>query len=242
MASFEVLLPIGAVAIYVYDSGLLLYGNELVLERYQRGWRISRGLALQLAGRRIYLPNPFSPGSLLFRASWHPTEVQPDNAPPNIPELQRLTRPLRAIVFLQALLLLIGLAPISVVFGAGDLLLTFFGFFYMLSLLAIFVLVTRRRSLGVSGRHCASLAFESLACAPLSVNLVRKLTLSQSPRLSWLNLASESFSIRERLGLAACIDGQIDVLLMDEEHGSAREQRLEAFRSNLKERLGVTIP
>ena len=37
MPSFEVLLPIGAIAFYLYDSALLLYGNELVLSGLAAG-------------------------------------------------------------------------------------------------------------------------------------------------------------------------------------------------------------
>src|SRR5262245_31853449 len=192
MPSFEVLLPIGAIGFYLYDAALMLYADELVLERRHTGWKSSGGCGLQLGGRLLFLPNPLAPGRLLFRMQWDSAAAQ-ERDQLDVAELQRLTRPLQLIALLQALFLMVALPPASLTLGAGSVVLVIFAAFYALTVAAIVVLIMRRRSLKVSNRQCAFLAFEALACAPFAVNLVRKVSLARSRDVNWLALVEHSF-------------------------------------------------
>lgn len=239
MIAIDVLLPIGAVAFYLADSALLLFGNELAFERSKR-WRCSSGSSFQFGGRRIFLPNPLLPGGLLFRVCWKPGDATGMNGALDLAQLSRQTRPLRFIVYVQAFLLIVALAPVSIVFGSGPILLLLFVMFYGLSLVSIGLLVARRRALRVSNRECVVLALELLACAPLAVNIVRKLTLKASSELPWIKLAHDEFGLAELEGLESAIREQVELLLLDQEPGSEKENRLALFQSEIKDQLHGT--
>ncbi len=241
MPSFEVLLPVGAVALYLYDSAQALYGDELLLERRGRGWRASAGGALLLAGRRPCLPNPFTPGSSLFRVRWDRPNDDGTLGAGDVDAWCGALRPLRGIVLAQLALLVGVLPPVSVALGAGTLLLGVFALYYLLSLLALAVLVSRRRELGLATRQLWLLAFESLACAPFAVNLLRKVSLSQSARLRWLEVASTEFDDAARRRLGAVISASIAAALAVEDAGTPGAARLASIRASLGDRLGVVV-
>lgn len=241
MIAFEVLLPIGAIGFYLVDSALLLFGNELALEHRAKRWRCSPGSAFQFGGRRIYVPNPLTPGASLFRVSWHASEPVGMSGSLDLAALRRLTRPFRYIAAAQAFLLLAALAPISILLGSGAVLLLLFALFYVLTLATVALLVARRRALGVSNRECLVLAFEIFACAPFAVNIVRRLTLRASRELPWLRLAQQEFGAAERERLEGAIREQVELLLLDQEPGSEKELRLARFQAELKDRLHGTL-
>jgi hypothetical protein len=243
MPSFEVLLPLGAIAFYLFDAALLLYADELALEQRGQRWVSSVGLRLQVAGRRVYLPHPLRPGALLFHLPWRADATPPpvDESADVVASLDQEVRPLRWIVQAQALLLLIALPPVSIVLGAGRMLLALFVVFYALSLLSSAIVILNRRALGLSGRHCTGLVVEALACAPFAVNMVRKITLRRSSELHWLGLAQARFSDPEKSGLQRCLSTRVEELLALAEPGTARATELESFREHLKEQLNVAV-
>ena len=241
MPSFEVLLPIGAIGFYVFDSALMLYADEIVLTRSGAGWSSADSLRLQFAGRRLYLPNPFTPARLLFRVHWSGASAADGNEGLDVGKLQDATSIPRFIVTLQMLLLFLVLPPVSILFGAGAGLLVVFAVFYALTLAALAVVVVRRADLRLTGRQCALLSLEILACAPFAANLVRKLSLVRSPELRWLALAERTFTAAEKAELERSLTTRIDELLVVEEPDSASAARLNAFRQHLQERLDVPV-
>jgi len=56
MPPFEVLLPLGAIGLYLFDSTLLLYSNELLFARRAGRWTFATSCELFLGGRRVLLP------------------------------------------------------------------------------------------------------------------------------------------------------------------------------------------
>ena len=240
MPSFEVLLPVVAIGLYLFDSVLMLYGDELALERRRSGWRSSGGRTLQIAGRLAFLPNPFAPWRLLFRLRWSETAAV-DGVGLDIAGLRRLARPLQVIALLQVMLLVCALPPLSTMIGAGATLLTLFAAFYGLSCAGIAVLIARRRALRVSNRQCVVLAIETLACAPFAPNLVRKITLARSPELDWLALAESSFSSKDRHELWSWIAARTNEQLAVEEPDSGRAIELQTLQEHLRERLHVDV-
>lgn len=237
MITFEVMLPLGAVAFYLFDSALLLFGNEFAFERRGSRWKSSPGSAFQFGGRRIFLPNPLAPGALLFRVDWQARKQPGADAALDFVELARLLRPLRVIVLAQAFLLVVLLAPVSIVLGSGSMLLLLFVAYYLLSLASIATLVLRRSGLKVSGRECCVHAFEILACAPFALNIVRKLTLRRSRELPWLDIARREFRTADRDRLEAAIAEQSALMLLDQDPGSEKERRLAQIQADIRERL-----
>ena len=241
MPSFEVLLPIGAIAFYVYDSALLLYGNELALERTRAGWSTSTGLPIQIARRRPFVPNPLSPGVMLFRVRWDVDPSAPTHAPLDTGGLRSALASIRILVTLQALLIFVVLPPTSMLLGAGRLLLTAFVLYYLLTAASIGILIAKRRTLRIPGRRVAWLAVESMLCAPFAANLVRKISLARSEEIDWQSISNGEFSPETKDRTLRAIDARITELLAGEEPGTPRSERLESIRQNLKERLGVPV-
>lgn len=238
MPSFEVLLPVGAIAFYLFDAALMLYSNEFALELSRRRWQCSGG-QLQLLGRRLFIPNPFAPGRLLFRLCWDADE-KPAKAL-DAADLYRITRPLRVIASLQAFILLALLAPVSIGLGAGSLLLLVFAVFYLLTAIAIAVMIRRRKALGLPNRQCVLLALEIMACAPFAPNLPRKLTLIRSAEVDWVALACASFTAAEKQAFEICISERIEEGLAIAEPGSIRAVRLQSRLEKLQETLRVAV-
>jgi hypothetical protein len=178
---------------------------------------------------------------LLFRVKWDGADDRHGAEGFDPEKLRRVLRPLRVIVFAQAMLLLAALPPVSLTLGAGRLLLAVFVAYYALSICALGVLYARRTALGVSPRKCAMLTFESLACAPFAANLVRKLSLARSRDLPWLKMAEQSWTQDERDKLSRRIAERIQEYLAIEEPGSAEAVRLESVRAQIKERLNGAV-
>lgn len=180
--TFEIALPLGAIAFYVYDSALLLHGNELLFVRARHRWRAVGGSNLVLLGKRACLPALLQPWALVFRTFWSANAVQAEPAVAAWPSAQLLLalRPLRIIASVL-LFLLVGALPVaSLAFGSGLLLLGVFALYYLLVIVALALAFGRRDALGLQGRAYWSVALDAFACAPFAVNLVHRITLRQA--------------------------------------------------------------
>ena len=239
MPAFEVLLPVGALALYLYDSVHGLYGDELLLQRVRLGWRTSAGSGLLFAGRRPCLPRPLAPDAPVFRVRWDRPQ---DGGTLGSAEIQAMTVPLRLpglLVRAQLVLLVLALPVVSIALGAGRVLLAVFALYYLLSFVVLLLLVRARAVLRLTGRQLGLLAFESIACAPFALNLLRKVGLLQSGRLRWAEIAATTFNDRERRELGEAIDASIAAALALEDGGTPRAARLVELRNMLGARLGV---
>lgn len=234
MPSFEVLLPLGAIAFYLYDSLQLLYSNELVLTQRRRAWDVSGGSDILMLGRRVFLPNPLTPQCAQFRVHWSDTDGRGDVE--NIEALELFTGRLRRLgVLMQilALLLLFALPAITWFVGTGWLLLGLFAAFYLLIFVALGMVYAARAPLGVGGAKFAALCVDSLLCAPFAVNLLRKVSLHRSLAGDPLAFALRTFDPRARAQLVAIVDARVASEQTAVEEGSERFAQLAAFRARL---------
>lgn len=236
--SAEVLLPAGAIAFYLYDSLLWLFGDELVLIRGARRWTCAAGSDWLLMRRRLYLPNPFAPQLLLWRACWSASARGAAGAGlSQLAALQVALAPLRALVLIEMLLIVLAL-PACVVAGLGPLaLLLLLGAIYGVAIAAVIWIWWRRALLGLSARQCRSLSFDALACPPFAINLVRKISLLGKVRGELLAQARGEFEpaayerlramllrrVAEQLAVAA-EGSQVRAELLDYQH-ALQEQR-----------------
>ena len=242
---FEWLLPLGAVAFYLFDSVSLLYGNELMIELLGRRSRVSSGSRLMIAGRRLYLPNPLTPNALLLQVRWSSNEAsdlgeQPAACDMLSREFAQGLRPVRWIMSLLAVLLFVVLPLVSMLYGAGAVLLGVFAVAYLLVIAALGIVWARRKVLAVASRRFVGLALESLACIPFALNLVRKITLhnSQESNLVALLTALDDANVRGCAAELAC--ARIDEYLALEEPGSTRAGALMALRERIRSATVVT--
>jgi len=235
MPPIEVLLPLGAVAFYLFDASVMLCGDELALEWHARRWRVSGGLDVLLGGRRLFLPNPFTPHALLFRVRWGEDAAEPgSDVYPRLEQLDRALAPVKIPVVALAVILFGVLPPVSWYYGAGAALLAVFGAAYVLVGAALVLLFRRRTALGLSPRRYAGLALEALACAPFAINLVRKVSMSQSQCLHVESLAAGHFDAPARRSMATVVAARIGERLALEDDGSARAAKLVALRDRMR--------
>jgi hypothetical protein len=233
MPSFEVLLPLGAIGLYLFDSTLLLYSNELLFVRRGRGWGFVESSTLLLAGKRICFVNPLTPATPQFRVQWSerdPRQEQEDRA-----ELEEFFQALRPVQYLvAALLVILLLLPVELfLFGTGIELLVLMATFYTVILATLVYIFVRRRSLRLPGKSFAALCFDSLACAPFAINLVRKLSVRHGLAGNPITFARQAFDPSMLSTLLRAITARVGEEQQREDGQTPRWAELEAYRREL---------
>ena len=188
MPSFEVLLPIGAIAFYVYDSALLLYGNELALERADRVAHLHRTTAADRASTSVRAESAHTWCAAVSRTLGQANSVWRTA----MRWMLKRCGPARvapSLVTLQALLCSSCCRRHRCCLGAGRLLLAVFVLYYVFNLAGLGILIVKRSSTAGPGRRIAWLALESLLCAPFAANIVRKVAFARSEELDWRSIA-----------------------------------------------------
>lgn len=178
---FEILLPVGALAFYLYDCLLPLYGNELLVVSDAGGWRVRHAGPWVVGGRRLLLLDPLQPQAPTFRIAFDSASLlAPRGAAWDPKPLIAALRVHRVLSLLLGATVVIALPGVSLALGAGFALLAVFALAYGFALVSGVLLVCWRARLGLSLRKALALAMDGLLCPPFGVNLVRKLTLQAS--------------------------------------------------------------
>ena len=181
MVSFEILLVLGTLGFYLYDSGMLLYVNEMVFFRERRQWNFAcPGNSWLLLGRSPYIPNPLTPEIAMFRVYWSDTGRSSQNSDESIEQFVAALVPLQYLVDVLLAQFFIALPFVLFLYGSGPQLLWVFGAIYLNIAVILVVVYKKKDILKVSKRKFVALSFESIACAPFALNIVRKLTLHRS--------------------------------------------------------------
>ena len=242
MPAIEVLLPLGAVGFYLFDSVLRLYGNEIVFYRVPGGWGFHAGTEELWFRKRIYLPNPFTPHVPLWRAHW---SLGRSSTPAELTDLRVLEAyvamlwPLRVVVLLLLGLIVLGLPTVLATTGQGRVLVGLFALIYALDLFAVVWLCSCRRALGLSNRACIELSVDALACPPFAINLLRKLSLRQSLRGDPLELARPVFAPQPMSALGELLSRRVAYDVAAEPEGTARHQALIDYLGKLRNQTNL---
>ena len=233
MPPFEVLLPLGAIGLYLFDSTLLLYSNELLFARRAGTWRLGVGSALILGGRRLCLLNPFTPATPLFRVRWSEADTRQEQE--SREELAAFLAALGPLQYLVIALwvLLLALPVELLLLGTGIELLALMAAFYAVVLASLGYIYARRRQLHVSGRSFLALSFDSLACAPFAINLVRKLSLRRSLAGNPIDFARRTFEPVAFSALIHAVSQRVSAEQQREYGQTPRCAELEAYRKEL---------
>ncbi len=206
-----VLLLVAIVLIYILDCLVLLYANEAVTRLNGPGWSVDFGSRQTwVAGKRVYLLNPFTPLVAVYRTHWTIGDCLPvadESALAQWAEhallIARLDARIAATAWVVLVILPIAMllwGPLGFLAGAA------------LSWFVVIVLLVRfagcRRALNLSMSEFAVLAFECLACPPCAVNLLRKLSLRYRMNVDLLAVAARldagpAVSVLDRVGQQA---------------------------------------
>jgi len=233
--SFEVLLVLGVIGFYVFDSAMLLYVNEMVFVETSGRWTfVCSGWRWQLKGKNLWLPNPFTPDYPVFRLCWSvldQSERQEDMDA--FRNFVNALMPLRYMVFVLLLLLIIGLPLVLFQFGTGLRLLLLVVAIYLIIAVMLIQIYRRRDVFELSGSAFAKLAFDSLACAPFAINMVRKITLHRSIVGDPIGFAQKAFGTDTFARLVNVLCSRVDDELELEDQESSRRNELQAYRNRL---------
>jgi len=207
MTPTELWLPLGAIAFHLYDATQALWHNEVLFERAGERWRIRAESSVRRWGRRLVLPNLFTPQRPLFRAAWSISDTR--SAPDaDLGPLFAALRPVGVICQLLMLMLL-ALWPLCWILGAGLSVLGLFAAYYLLMIIALVLVFRRRGTFALSTPAFWGLAFDVLACAPFAVNLVRRLSLHHGIAGNPVDFAAREFDGSTRSGFARLIRARL---------------------------------
>ena len=233
--SFEVLLVLGVVGFYLFDSAMLLYFNELVFAETNGKWGFSYPESRwQILGKNTYLPNPLRPDHTLFRVCWSVSEAgerQEDQQA--LRHFLASLYPLKVMTLGLYALLLIGLPIMLLGFGRGFGLLLLIAVVYLTIAVMLIQIFRQREELGLPGKAFAKLAFDSLACAPFALNLVRKITLRRSLRGNPIFFAHEFFDAATFARLVHALCQRVDEEIEIEDEASSRYCALKDYRNRI---------
>ena len=233
MTAFEVWLPLGALALYLFDSTQWLYANELIFLHAGAQWRCVRIPAFLVSGRRVFLPNPLTPGMPQFKVQWSDTDQRGEREDPAA--LAGFLQALRPVQYLvNTLLVILLVLPVELLlYGTGVELLALMAAFYLVIIIALVVVYVRRRELRLTGRAFAALSFDALACSPFAINLVRKLALRRSLAGNPITFAASAFEPRALNDLIDVVTARVEAEQVREDSHSPRWQELQAYQQKL---------
>ena len=237
MPAFEVLLPIGAIGLYLFDSVLLLYANEVLFVNSRGRWGFAMSSPFLLGGRRLCFVNPLTPAVAQFRVRWSEDDARQEQESDEA--LQEFFAALLPVRYMTALLLVLLLAlPVELMFfGTGLQLLALMASFYAVILLALAYIFVRRKALQLSGRAFAALSFDSLACSPFAINLVRKLTMQRGLAGNPFDFAGHVFDPQVFAVLVRAVVERVGEEQQREFGQTPRWHELEDYRQQLLARV-----
>lgn len=185
--------------------------------------------------KNLYVPNPLTPDHPLFRACWVVSSAA-DEHQEDIEKLQQFLNelnPLRYMTFSLFVLLLIGLPVVLLKFGTGLALLLLLGVIYCTISVMLALIYRQRDKLGLSRKTFAKLAFDSFACAPFALNLVRKITLNRSLVGDPICFAHQVLDADAFAQLVQALCHRVDEEIEFEDEASPRCGALKDFRNRI---------
>ncbi|CAN5421247.1 hypothetical protein BH10PSE17_BH10PSE17_13820 [soil metagenome] len=219
-ANVEWLLIAVIVALYLKDSMLLLDPDEAILIRRGGGrWDAGFGMRrFRLSGREPWLANPFMPHRPVMRLRWamRGEAVAREDAT----DMPRLPMALAALVWWNWTLLLLVIPMLLI--GYRDVGLIVFAVIalYLGIGMSLLLVWQQRSALSISARAFGVLSFECLACAPVAINLIRKVSLARSVDEDFLHAMERLLDDRRqraaRANLVARLDDQLEIEADDE--------------------------
>lgn len=230
------MLVLGIVGFYLFDSAMLVYVNELVFVEKKGKWVLGRPESgWQMLGKNLYVPNPLTPDYPLFRAYWVVSSASNEHQD-DIETLRQFLNELnslRYMTFSLFMLLLVGLPIVLLGFGTGLALLLLLGVIYCTISVMLAQIYRQRKKLGLSGKTFAKLAFDSLACVPFALNLVRKITLRRSLVGDPICFAHQVLDADAFARLVQALCQRVDEEIEFEDEASPRHGALKDFKNRI---------
>lgn len=237
--SFELQLVIGIAGFYLFDSAMLLYANEIVFEKNSKKWSyLQPESGVQILRKSLYIPNPLLPANPLFRVSWRTSSTcNPEENLTGLYDFIRALNPLRHTTRALLSCMLIALPFVAFYFGTGSILLMTFIVIYSIIITMLFLIYIRLSELHLTKKQFLKLAFDSLACPPFALNLVRKITLNKSLPGDPILFAKNSLCVNDFSQLTAIICAKLDEDIAFEDSNSDKKTELINYRNKIADLL-----
>lgn len=234
--SFEALLVLGIIGFYLYDSMMLLRYDEVVFSESFGKWTFSHpDNNLRVRHKALFLLNPLTPFKPTFRVAWSPNDSPlAEESTNELRKIVGLTRPLGIIVMLLLAEMVLVVPAVIFTRGTGPLFLGTLLAVYLTILLALGLVYANRAGLALSNKRFAGLAFDSLACPPFAINMLRKVTLPKAAGLNPVAYAHHHFTKECFADLASKIKERLNEE-MDYEEDTEQSNALKAYHDHLTE-------
>jgi hypothetical protein len=237
--SYEFQLFALAVLLYLYDSTVLLFANEVILSCERGGaWRATTGWSdILVGGRKVCVLNPFTPYAACAKLRWDlyaraPTQFD-ESWSAELPKLKVATPWVLASAFALFVLLPLGLFTPLGVYAT----LPAVGVLYVSILVALIIMRRGRLLQALSPLKFAGLIFECLACPPFGVNLIRRVALMSKVNESLLTAGQRLLPPLEWARVRAHCVVTLDQELLGLEDGAPQKHELEAQRARLSDQV-----
>jgi len=229
---YEYLLMAAVVALYVYDSAILLHTNEAVLLPAGGGkWDVRFASdRFSIRGKDVFIPFLFGHHQPLYRLAWATSQATKVSSwvPP-----YRSVPGLREFQWGVALALFV-LLPVGLFSRMGNVAIAAAVVLSYLSMIgALSVIWFRKEHLGCSPRQFAALAFEVLTCPPFALNLTRHLSLARSTGDDMIAVARTLLAPEQWAQTRSRLLERIEQMSAWEEQDSAEYNALVRFRESL---------
>jgi hypothetical protein len=200
MPPLEAVLALALVGVYLLDSvHFLSIGDAVLVTRFERLLQVTFGWPFELAGRRPYLANPFSPFWPELRIQWTSNSLvstKPDVATPQMLALLGAARPISWLAALAGVFIVL-IAPVVLAVGREDLFLASAGLSFVVAVAACCMLAARRKAVGLSWSQVISLSLVALLCLPCAANLGRAVARRHSWTLAASDIPALGFNVTE---------------------------------------------
>lgn len=194
--SFDILIILGIVGFYIYDSAHLYFYNEFNLQKGLGSTFKSQLISRQLNVFRKYLfiPNLLLSHQLLFKCAWKIKDSELIMHSDDIRHLKNISQTLKPLQWINILVFVLTLAilPFLILFKADYLAVAIIlVIIYSLNLISILFVIVKRKKLQLSWLKIMQLLLDALLCPPFALNLLRKISLNYHAKTDGILLAAQ---------------------------------------------------
>jgi hypothetical protein len=234
LAHDQWLLMLAIACLYIYDSSLLLFHNELVMESIGDRYVVSGGCNMELRGRHVFVPNPLLPHRALARLSW-PQESASPWRPSRWKRSRLALRVIAPWTWILWATFFVAL-PLLLFVGTSVSLLIWLVVTYLTILGMMWQTWRLRKVLGLTTRDVWALALDAALCAPFAMNLVRKISIRQSSPTNLHSFADSLLDRDDHASLVALLRERIGISLVHVDPDSEANSTLNSYLDRFKEK------
>lgn len=235
--SFELLLILGVIGFYLYDSAILLFANQIVFVKSYSKWSVCLPTSRwRLMKKILHFPNPLTPFNLIFLSTWSTQDVTDNKSKMDLTKLFGAITYLRISVAALMILLLIAL-PVSIFkLGMGTVTLVVVFFIYLTIISMLCYAFVKKDDLLLDNRAFMEFAFEALACPPFALNFIRNISLRYPIHSSPVDFATSVLHGDDLNTFIVALDEKlVEELELQDEEDSHRSIEIINYREKLKE-------